>query len=140
MSSANLALVRSILADWERGEWRSTRWAHPEIEFVIPDGPEPGSVKGLAGMSGVTQGILSSWEGVRSLADQFRKLDDERVLVFAHRTGRATASGLEVTDAMRSEGAWLFHVGDGRVFRLITYWDRDRALADLGLTPEGDPG
>ena len=30
--SANVDLVRSIFADWERGEYRSIGWAHPEIE------------------------------------------------------------------------------------------------------------
>jgi hypothetical protein len=36
--SANLDLVRSIYAQWERGDGRHTAWAHPEIELESIDG------------------------------------------------------------------------------------------------------
>ena len=51
-----------------------------------------------------------------------------------HRTGRGRTSGLEVGQ-IGSRAATLFQILDGRVVKLVLYWDRDRALADLGLAP-----
>jgi hypothetical protein len=47
------------------------------------------------------------------------------------------ASGL-VLGEMRASAASLFQVRSGRVTKLVLYWDRERALADLGLTPDLD--
>jgi ketosteroid isomerase-like protein len=131
--SANLDLVRSIRAAWERGDYGSTEWAHPEIEFAVVDGPSPGTWKGLAGMAKGMREALSAWRmGFRSQADEYRELDDERVLVLIEFRGRGKASGLDV-EQLGTKGADVFHLRDGKVMRLVLYWDRDRAFADLGL-------
>jgi ketosteroid isomerase-like protein len=39
---------------------------------------------------------------------------------------------------MRAKEAGLFHVRDGKVTRLVNYFDCELALADLGLAPEAD--
>jgi ketosteroid isomerase-like protein len=127
--------VRSIHPAWDRGDYSSVEWAHPNIEFVIADGPSPGSWTGFAGMAEGTREWLSAWAEFRQEVDEYRELDDERVLVLVHRSGRGKTSGLEL-GRIRTNGACLFHVGAGKVTRLVFYLDRQRALADLGLAPE----
>jgi ketosteroid isomerase-like protein len=130
--SANLDLVRSIFASWERGDFGSAAWADPGIEYVIADGPSPGNWTGLARMAESFRGRLIGWKEFRIEADEYRELDDERVFVLTRSTARGKAGRL-VVGQMRVQGAAVFHVRDGKVTRFVTYWDRERALADLGL-------
>jgi ketosteroid isomerase-like protein len=133
MDSANLELVRSIFARWDRGDYTSTEWADPEIEFVIPYGPDAIGTTGLAGMEAAWRNFLSTWEeGYRAEADEYRELDDERVLVTNTYNGRGKTSGLDVRQ-IDTRGATVLHIRAGKVTRLVLYWDLDQALADLGL-------
>jgi len=68
-------------------------------------------------------------------AEEYRELDSERVLVLSHVIARGKASGLELGQ-MQSKSANLFHVGGGKVSRVVIYLDRERAFAELGLVPE----
>ena len=135
MASENLELVRSILVDWEGGNYSSNGWADPEIELVIVDGPAPGRWRGLAEMARGWREFLSAWEEWTIEVEEYRELDHERVLVLAHFKGRGKTSGLELAQ-MRTRGANLLHLREGKVTTLGIYWDRGRALADLGLPPE----
>jgi ketosteroid isomerase-like protein len=130
--SENLDLVRSIYARWGGGDFSSAEWAHPEIEYVVADGPEPGTWTGVAAMAGAVYDELAAWEGFRFTAEEYRELDAERVLVIGHHSGRGKTSGVEVGE-MQTKVAALFHICDKKVTRLVAYWDGDRALADVGL-------
>jgi ketosteroid isomerase-like protein len=131
--SESLDLVRSIYADWERGDFSKAEWANPAIEYVFADGPAPGTWTGLAGLREGWRGFVSAWGEFRLEADDYQELDGERVLVLNHYSGGSgKTSGVELGQ-MRTEVAALFHVHDGKVTRLVLYFDRDRALADLGL-------
>ena len=130
--------MRSICADWERGDFSSVEWAHPEIEYVIVGGVQPGTWMGVTSMVERWRDDLPDWEDLRVEADKYRELDDERVLLLVHRSGRGKTSGLELGQ-MRTLGAGLFHVRDGRVIRYVTYFDRERAFADLGLASDDSP-
>jgi ketosteroid isomerase-like protein len=137
MASANLNVVRSLYAEWEGGDYSSVEWAHPEVEFVIVDGPSPGTWRGLAAMAEPWRDFLSAWEDVSLVADEYRELDGERILVLVRRSGRGKRSGLEIAQ-IRGQEAHVIDMRDGQVIWLAQYFDRDRALADLGLAPQAD--
>jgi ketosteroid isomerase-like protein len=127
--SANLDLVRSIYAAFERGDYTSADWADPEIVRVVVDGPEPGSSTGLDGLAEAMRDVFSAIEDARAEADEYRELDDERVLVLMRAVGRGKRSGAPVSMSC----AEVFEAREGKVIRVVFYFDRANALADLGL-------
>ena len=133
-ASSNLELVRSIFRAWERGDFSSVSWAHPELEWVTVDGPAPGRWTGVAGMAEASRDWINTWEHYHVKAREYRELDAERVLVLFNYGGRGKGSGIEV-GALGANGAGVFHVRDGKVTRLVAWWDQERAFADLGLEP-----
>lgn len=138
MESANLDLVRSICEAWERGDYSNVDWAHPDIEFVIADGPSPGRWTGLSGMTEGVRTWLSPWDELRQEPVEYREIDDERVLEVHAYSGRAKKSGLKL-DQLRARAACVFYIGDGKVTKLVLYWDRESAIADLSLASEDSP-
>jgi hypothetical protein len=143
----NLDLVRSMYEDWELGDVRSIEWAHPgyvtaqdyrelddqrvPVLFLI-GGVGKTSRVDLAEMPTEVAHVFDIRDGRIAKLD----LDSERVLVLEDRSARAKKSGLrigEMSGEARSKGATLFHLRDGKVTRFVTYFDRDRSFADLGL-------
>src|SRR5207244_4285412 len=128
--SANLDLVRSPYAAWERGDFGSARWADPEIEYVIVDGPDAGHWTRLDGMAAGFRAGVGVLQDARIKLDEYRELDAERVLALVKYVGRGKASGLQFGDGW-GKGAAILHIVDGQVRKIVNYWDR--AHADLGL-------
>lgn len=131
--SQNLDLVRSIYAAWERGDWSSVEWADPEIEFVQVDGPDPSRAKGLAEMASAWRARVNYVADIGVEAEEYREVDATRVLVLVRNKGVAEASGVDIEQLGGASIAAVFAVSDGKVTSLSLYWDRNRALADLGL-------
>ena len=123
MPSGNLELARSIFTAWERGEYGSNEWAHPDIEFVVADGPTQGTSHGLDGMAEAWRAWLSVWRDFRQVADGYRELDGERVLVLFQASGRGKTSGVELAEIGQG-GAGVFHFRGGKVVRFDAYLDR----------------
>jgi ketosteroid isomerase-like protein len=135
--SLNLDLVRSIFASWERGAFSSMDWADPDIDFVFADGPEPGSHVGRAAMEELFGRWLNSFADFRLLAERLIEVDEQRVLALTHVGGQGKMSGLSLGLA-GSAFAHLFELRGGKVVRLVVYFNRDGAVTDLGLTPQGE--
>jgi ketosteroid isomerase-like protein len=135
--SANVDLVRSVYSDWERGDFSSSAWADPEIEFIQVDGPEPSYATGLAGMAASFRARKNVFEQVRVEAEEVRELDAERVLVLVRNHARAKVSGIDIEQLGGSRTAQVWKIQNGRVTHLAIYWDRRRALAELGLSELG---
>lgn len=135
MASTNLEFVRSIYAARERGDYSSAEWARPDIEFVVADGPSPGTWSGRAALADVMRDYLSAWRGFRGEAIEYRELDDNRILVLVQMSGRGKTSGVQL-EQLGAKVAVLYHIHDGKVTRVVQYWDHQHALADLGLQSE----
>jgi len=135
-ASPKLELVKSIANAWERGDYSCIEWADAEIEFVIADGPEPGRWTGRAGLAPSLMDFRDAWEEYKSRAEEYRELDDgvldDGVLVLTYASGRGRTSGVEIAGPRAN----LFRVRDGKVKSLVVYWDRERALADVGLSAQ----
>src|ERR1041385_3235232 len=118
MSQENVEVVRAIFGPWERGDYSSAQRLDPEIEYVVADGPEPGSGRGLAGLGHAWRAWMSAWEDLSIHVDEYRELDDERVLVLARKSGRGKQSGLEIDD-MHAKGAVICHVRGDKVPKVV---------------------
>src|SRR5438128_1794931 len=92
----NVDLVHSILIAWHSGDYDSADWADPDIEYVIADGPAPGSWKGLAAMADGARSNVETWEDLQFEPGEYRELDRERVLVLHNYRGRGKTSGADL--------------------------------------------
>jgi ketosteroid isomerase-like protein len=126
---SNLDFVRSIWSGWARGDLDPNKWAHPDIAFEEPDGPEPRSTEGIPALEERIRVFVDTWKDWHIDAEVCRELDDGRVLVLSRITGRDGARGMQVPQAR----ATLLQIEDEKVVRYITYWNRDDGLADFGL-------
>jgi hypothetical protein len=130
MSPENVALVRSIYADWGRGDFSSSVWADPQIEFAFVDGPEPGSWSGRPAMAQRYGEWLRGWRDFRAQLEELIVVDSTQILVLVRNTARGRVSDVEMD---QRSVANLFEIKDRKVVRFALYWSRDRALADVGL-------
>ena len=129
MASVNLDLVRSLQADWERGDYRSTEWADPEIEFVMEGEyfPDPGTYRGVEAMVRAWSRWLGAWEGFHTSGAELIDLGDRVVALYSIH-GRGRSSGVEVEAPVAN--VFTFHAGKVVRLDLVT---REQGLKEAGL-------
>ena len=79
--------------------------------------------------------VLDVWLDYRAVAEGYRELNDGSVLVATAFSARGRTSNIEVRQVL-ARGASVLHLRDGKVTKLVLYFNREHALADLGLTPD----
>jgi hypothetical protein len=132
MASENLQLARS---NWEKGDFKSSDWAHPDIEFVEADLPDGAARVGIPAMNRAWTEFLRNWHEFSTHPEQYLELDEGRVAVLAAFSGRGKHSGMNVRDA-EMKGVLVFHMRHGKVTKMVMYYNRERGLAELGLAEE----
>lgn len=128
MSEANVKLVEEIYSAWGRGDFSSTDWADPEIEFTIP-GPDLEVHRGIESMGRAWADWLGVFDELSISGEAFHDAGDKVVVEQLFR-GKGKGSGIPV-DEIR--GAAVVTLLDGKVTRFEGHITAEAALASAGL-------
>ena len=101
-----------------------------EVEFhEPPEQPAPRSARGREELRRLFGEFDAAWAEHQTEPQEFRALDDERVLVFSIERFRGR-DGM----AIDAPGAAIFTVRDGKIVEWQAFWDRQSALEAAGLS------
>jgi ketosteroid isomerase-like protein len=133
VSEENVRIIRHLYEHWERGDFSTPDFFHPEVEHSRIGAETPdleGEWRGLEGLSASFGEYVAAFSGLRIKAEQIIDLGDDRVLVLARHTAHGKLSGAPIEHSL----ADLFTLRDGRIVRYDSYWDRAKALEAAGLS------
>ena len=93
-----------------------------------PEQPSPTVARGRDAVGRTFMKFEEAWDEHRSEPEEYRVIDDERVLVLSieHFRGR---DGIEITQPCGT----LFTFRDGEITRMQSFWERENALKAAGL-------
>ena len=133
MSQENVEIVRRLYACWESGDFRTADFFDVEVKHSRIGSELPGidgDWRGIEGLAVAMAGYLDALAELRVEAERIIDLGGDQVLVLSRHTARGKTSGLRY----EHEIADLFTLGDGKVLRFASYWDRAEALEAVGLS------
>lgn len=103
----------------------------PEIEWIpITAVLEGTSYRGEDEIRGWIEEMKREWEFFETRPEKFNDLGDDRILMLGTWRARGRASGIELDD---QQAAWLFHFKAGKLIRMQTFTEREKALEAAGI-------
>jgi ketosteroid isomerase-like protein len=102
----------------------------PEVEWLPMNAALEGGYQGEDGIRTWMEEMKREWEVFETRPEEFRDLGDDRVLVFGTWQALGRGSGIELDS---QQAAWLFHFKAGKLARMQTFTDRERALGAAGV-------
>jgi ketosteroid isomerase-like protein len=125
-----IAVVRSILAGWSRGDMWAGGGRYAENVVFTSDWPDGSATcRGLDEMTRFMRDFLGQWDMWRVEGHRFAELVSGTVLVEGRSYAAGTRSGIEV------DNAWfgIFVFRDDKIAKLHVHHDRQEVLAVAGL-------
>jgi ketosteroid isomerase-like protein len=131
MPESHVEIVKIGLDAWNRRDIDAViEILHHDAELIPMRAVFEGTVyHGTGGFRTFLRDMGEEWENFRLEPDEFRELDDARVLVLGRLQGRGKASGVEFD----TPAAWVCELRDGKVAKVQFYAHEDAARDDLGL-------
>jgi ketosteroid isomerase-like protein len=133
MSETARALVEKAIEFFNRdlGEGRNepgadsrALWAPEPVIVPLRAALEGTEYRGPTAFDDFIADSLDSWSRLRIEPDEYRELDDQRLLVTGDLLGWARETGLET----RARLAWLYVIDDGRIAEVRTFVSEQDAL------------
>jgi uncharacterized protein len=134
MSQAKVEMLKEAIDAFNRRDIDSLMaLATPDFEWfgALLGKVEGGSYHGREGMERYFADAADTWEEFRSVADEFRDLDD-RVLALGRMEGRGKGSGAPVDAPF----GVVFHFRGDKVSHARSYLDQGEALRAAGLSED----
>ena len=133
MSQENVEVIQQVIAAFNEGgagsEMTLSFFAEDAVFEEPPEQPAPGVAQGREAVSELFGRFDETWEEHHSEPEEFRVIDDERVLYLSvdHFRGR---DGIEI----HQPSATLFTLREGKVTRMQAFWERKTGLEAAGLS------
>ncbi len=132
ISDEDLEALKQAFDRWGRAGDRGIDFdgIDPEVEFHTPLSSTRGvPYRGHAGVREWQRDIEDQFDDWHNHAQEWRALDDGRVLVLGRLHLRGRESGVEFDQEM----AWLFTLREGKLLRYEVFASHDEALRAAGL-------